>query len=84
MIYSMKIDPQNQYYDVEITYFNRKNKFEKIINQYYVDWKSNNKIYNQNKVFDFGPFRYFIEYNVNTDSLSENWVKTKEKSGTKQ
>ncbi len=76
-LYLMKIDPQIQYYDVEVKYFNKKNKFDKIINQYYINWKTNKNVPVENRVYDFGPFRYFIEYDVDTSKLNDNWEKVK-------
>ena len=46
----MKLDPQIQFHDVEIKYFKRKNKFELIIKQYRVNWKTNKKIFQENKI----------------------------------
>ena len=75
-IYLMKIDPQVQYYDIETLYWNKKNKFEKIQKQYYINWKNNKKNIRINKVFDFGPFRNYLEYHVEIENLNDNWVKT--------
>lgn len=75
-IYLMKIDPQVQYYDIETLYWNKTNKFEKIQKQYYINWKNNQKNIIINKVFDFGPFRNYLEYCVEIENLDENWVKT--------
>lgn len=75
-IYLMKIDPQVQYYDIETLYWNKTNKFEKIQKQYYINWKNNQKNIIINKVFDFGPFRNYLEYRVEIENLDENWVKT--------
>ena len=71
----MKIDPQIQYYDIKTIYWNKENKFEKIEEQYYINWKNNQKNIVNNKIFDFGPFRFFLEYNVKTEQLSKNWIK---------
>lgn len=73
--YLMRLDPKIQFYDVEIKYFSKKNKFERIINQYYVVWKNNQKKYFENRVCDIGPFRYYIEYDVNLSELNDDWVK---------
>ena len=73
----MKIDPQTQYHDVEIKYFNKKNKFELIIKQYKVNWKTNRKIYQENKVYDIGPFRYFKELDVDSTKLNNDWKRIK-------
>jgi len=72
----MKIDPQVKYYDIETLYWNKKNKFEKIQKQYYINWKNNKKNIRINKVFDFGPFRNYLEYHVEIENLNDNWVKT--------
>jgi hypothetical protein len=73
--YLMKIDPQTQYKDVEVKYFNKNNKFERIIKQYRVNWKTNEKTYQENKVYDIGPFRYFMEYDVDSSKLNNEWQK---------
>lgn len=73
----MRIDPQRQYHDVETTHFNRKNKFESVIKQYRVNWKTNKKIYQENKIYDIGPFRYFIEYDVDSTKLNTDWERIK-------
>lgn len=78
--YLMKIDPQTQYHDVEIIYYNNENKFDRIIYQYYVNWKTNEKVFRENRIYDIGPFRYFIEYNVDTSDLKDNWIQTETKS----
>lgn len=73
----MRIDPQIQYYDIETLYWNRTNKFEKIQKQYYINWKSNQKHVVFNKVFDFGPFRNYLQCNIKTEALDDDWVKMK-------
>lgn len=75
--YLMKLDPQIQYYDVEVTYFNKRNKFERIISQYHTNWKTNKKMYKENIVYDIGPFRYFIEYDIDSSKLNNDWQKIK-------
>lgn len=77
LLYCMRIDPQIQYYDIETLYWNRTNKFEKIQKQYYINWKSNQKHVVFNKVFDFGPFRNYLQYNIKTEALDDDWVKMK-------
>ena len=74
-LYVGKIAPQSQYYDIETLYWNKTNKFEKIQKQYYINWKNNQENIVINKVFDFGPFRYYIEYEVETENLNDNWIK---------
>lgn len=74
-IYLMKIDPQTQYYDIKTLYWNKENKFEKIEQQYYINWKNNQKNIVNNKVFDIGPFRNYLEYHVEAEQLPNNWVK---------
>lgn len=71
----MKLDPEVQYYDVEVKYLNKENKFKRTINQYRVNWKTNEKIYLENKVYDIGPFRYFIEYDIDSSKLNNEWKK---------
>ncbi len=72
--YLMKLDPQRQYFDFKIKYYNKGSKSDKIINQYYVNWKSNKMIFVDNRVYDFGPFRYFVEYDVDTSKLKNDWI----------
>lgn len=74
-IYLMKIDPQTQYYDIKTLYWNKENKFEKIEQQYYINWKNNQKNIVNNRVYDIGPFRNYIEYRVKTEQLPKNWEK---------
>lgn len=76
-LYCMRIDPQIQYYDLETIYWNKANKFEKIEKQYYINWKSNQKHIVLNKVSDFGPFRNYLQYNIDTETLDSDWVKKK-------
>ncbi|MGH2666640.1 hypothetical protein [Flavobacterium sp.] len=76
-LYLMKIDPQIQYYDVEVKYFNKRNKLESITSQYRINWKNNKKIYQENRVYDIGPFRYFIEYDIDSSKLNNDWEKVK-------
>jgi hypothetical protein len=77
-IYSNKIDPQIQFFDIATIYRNKSHKNDKIISQYYVNWKSNKPIPTNNRVYDFGPFRYFIEYDIDTLKLDKKeWVKEK-------
>jgi len=75
-IYSNKIDPQTQFFDIATIYRNKSQKNDKIISQYYVNWKSNKPVPTNNRVYDFGPFRYFIEYDIDTLKIDKKeWVK---------
>ena len=75
-IYSNKIDPQTQFFDIATIYRNKNQKNDKIISQYYVNWKTNKPIPTNNRVYDFGPFRYFIEYDIDTLEIGKKeWVK---------
>ncbi len=75
-IYSNKIDPQTQFFDISTIYRHKSQKNDKIISQYYVNWKTNKHIPTNNRVYDFGPFRYFIEYDIDTLKLdTKEWVK---------
>ncbi len=75
-LYSNKIDPQTQFFDIAIIYRHKNQKNDKIISQYYVNWKTNKPIPTNNRVYDFGPFRYFIEYDINTLEIDKkDWVK---------
>lgn len=73
--YSNKIDPQTQFFDIAIIYSNKSQKNDKIISQYYVNWKTNKHILTYNRVYDFKPFRYFIKYDIDTLQLDKKkWV----------
>ncbi len=75
-IYSNKIDPQTQFFDIVTIYRNKNQKNDKIISQYYVNWKTNKPIPTNNRIYDFGPFRYFIEYDIDTLEIGKKeWVK---------
>jgi hypothetical protein len=75
-IYSNKIDPQTQFFDIATIYRNKSQKNDKIISQYYVNWKSNKPVPTNNRIYDFGPFRYFVEYNIDTLEIDKRkWVK---------
>lgn len=75
-IYSNKIDPQTQFFDIATIYRNKSQKNDKIISQYYVNWKSNKPVPTNNRVYDFGPFRYFVEYDIDTLEIDKReWVK---------
>jgi len=80
LLYLLKIDPETQYYDIKTLYYNRNNKFEKIEEQYYINWKNNQKNIVANKVYDFWIFRNFIEYHIDTNNLDENWIKLPNRS----
>ena len=71
----LKIDPPIYYHDIETLYFNKKNKFDKIEKQYYVNWKSNKNDTVINRVRDYGLFREFIEYEIDTAKIDESWIK---------
>ena len=75
-IYSNKIDPQTQFFDIAIIYRNKSQNNDKIISQYYVNWKTNKPVTTNNRVYDFGPFRCFIEYDIDTLQLDKKeWLK---------
>jgi hypothetical protein len=77
-IYSNKIDPQTQFFDIATIYRNKSQKNDKIISQYYVNWKSNKPVPTNNRVYDFGPFRYFVEFDIDTLEIDKReWVKEK-------
>lgn len=71
----LKIDPPIYYHDIETLYFNKKNKFDKIEKQYYVNWKSNKNDTVINRIQDYGLFREFIEYEVDTTIIDGSWIK---------
>jgi hypothetical protein len=71
----MKIGQRVQYYDIDTLYWNKKNKFEKVQKQYYINWENNHKNITLNKISDLGPFRNYLEYNIEIEQMDEDWVK---------
>jgi len=74
-LYIMKIDPDIQYYDSKILYVNSLNNDEKIVRQYLINWKTNEKIYMNNHVKDVGYIRIFKTFNIDTMNLKKEWIK---------
>ncbi|MBL4642389.1 MAG: hypothetical protein JKY44_02235 [Flavobacteriaceae bacterium] len=75
VVYSKKIDPDIQFKDYEILYVNKLNPREKIISQYDVNWKTNEKEFQNNHVVDIGIFRLYKSYGIDTLSLKQKWKK---------
>lgn len=71
--YSLKIDPDVQLKDYKILFINKENRNEKIICQYDVNWKTNEKVFLNNYIEDFWIFRLFKKYNIDTLNLEEKW-----------
>jgi hypothetical protein len=75
-VYSAKIDPDIQFRDFKTLYVNKQNPNEKIVSQYYVNWKTLEKQYQKNYVADYGIFRIYRSYGIDTLNLNmEKWKK---------
>ncbi len=74
-VYSAKIDPDIQFKDSGILYVNELNPGEKIISQYYVNWKTNEKEFQNNHVEDIGIFRIYKTYGIDILNLKQKWKK---------
>jgi hypothetical protein len=72
-MYISQIDPEIQYYDEKVLLINPKNHSERLIRQYYINWKSNEKIYSNNLVNEFSCFRYIKKEWTSSDTI--NWTK---------
>ncbi len=73
-VYSAKIDPDIQYRDYKTLYINKENDNEKIVSQYDVNWKTLEKEYQFNHVTDYGIFRIYKSYRIDTLNLRiEDW-----------
>jgi len=75
VVYSNRIDPDVQFKDYEILYINKLNPREKIISQYNVNWKTNEKEFQNNHVVDIGIFRIYKSYGIDTLYLKRKWKK---------
>ena len=75
VVYSAKIDPDVQFKDAKILYVNELNPDEKIISQYDVNWKTNEKQFQNNHVENFGVFRIYKSYAIDTLNLEQKWKK---------
>ncbi|MFY7987497.1 MAG: hypothetical protein ACOVNP_01350 [Flavobacterium sp.] len=41
-----------------------------------MNWKSNKPVPTNNRIYDFGPFRYFVEYDIDTLEIDKReWMK---------
>ena len=75
-VYYAKIDPDIQYRDYKTLYINKNNTDEKIVSQYDVNWKTLKKEYQNNHVADYGIFRIYKSYRIDTLKLNmDNWKK---------
>ena len=72
-VFYKNIDPDVQYRDSQILFVNRQNPNEKIIRQFDVNWKTNKKYFINNQVEDFGIFRIYKSYGIDTLNLDKNW-----------
>lgn len=73
--YYFKIDPDIQFRDSKVLFINELNPNEKIISQYYVNWKTNQKKHQNNRIENIWVFRYYKSYNIDTLNLEKNWRK---------
>lgn len=76
-LYLLKLDPKVQYYDVKTIYIKKGNMFEKINEQYYINWKTNERKILSNRIYDFGPFRNYLESKVDTSKIGAEWIRVK-------
>lgn len=74
-VYSKKIDPDIQFKDSEILYVNEQNTDEQIISQFDVNWKTNEKEFQNNHIENIGFFRIYKKYNIDTLNLEKKWKK---------
>ena len=72
-VFYKNIDPDVQFRDSEILFVNKQNPNEKIIRQFDVNWKTNEKEFINNHVKDFGIFRIYKSYGIDTLNLDEKW-----------
>ena len=75
IFYSAKIDPNIQFSDSEVLFINKENPNKRIVRQYYVNWKTNEKIFQNNEVTNYGIFRIYQSYQIDTLNLDKKWNK---------
>jgi hypothetical protein len=75
IFYSAKIDPNIQFRDSEVLFINKENPNKRIVRQYYVNWKTNEKIFQNNEVTNYGIFRIYQSYQIDTLNLDKKWNK---------
>jgi len=69
-VYSARVDPDIQFKDFQTLYISKQEPNEKIVNQYYVNWKTLEKQYENNHVIDYGVFRIYKSYRIDTLNLN--------------
>jgi hypothetical protein len=72
-VFYKNIDPDVQFRDSEILFVNKLNPNEKIIRQFDVNWKTNEKEFMNNHVKDIGIFRIYKSYGIDTLNLNKKW-----------
>lgn len=72
-VFYKNIDPDIQFRDFKVLHLNKQNPNEKIIKQYSVNWKTNEKEFQNNIVEDFGIFRIYKSIGIDTLKLNEKW-----------
>lgn len=72
-VFYKNIDPDIQFRDFKVLYVNKQNPNEKIVKQYFVNWKTNEKEFHNNIVEDFGVFRIYKSSGIDTLKLNEKW-----------
>jgi len=76
LVFYTNIDPDVQFRDSKILFVNKENHNEKIIEQYDVNWKTNEKLFQNNQVENFGIFRLYKHYRIDTLKIDkEKWKK---------
>ena len=78
-VYYKNIDPDIQFRDSKILFVNKDNSNEKIIEQYDVNWKTNEKLFQNNQIENFWIFRIYKHYGIDTLNLNKKkWKKVKQ------
>jgi energy-coupling factor transporter transmembrane protein EcfT len=76
VVFYINIDPDVQFRDEKILFINKENRNEKIIKQYDINWKTNEKLFQNNYVKDFWIFRIYKYYRIDTLDLDKKkWQK---------
>ena len=72
-VFYKNIDPDVQFRNSGILFVSQQNTNEKIIRQFDINWKTNEKEFINNHVVDFGIFRVYKAYGIDTLNLDKKW-----------
>jgi len=72
-VFYNNIDPDVQFRDSEVLFVNKQNPNEKIIRQFDINWKTNEKEFMNNHIKDIGIFRIYKSYGIDTLNLNGKW-----------